>query len=226
MERESYTSDLDAQIHGESHFRKNPWDIYKLYLDEYGNLNFSGSISTPYMSHSLGRAYANGALDGVLNDTYESREKIGLVGDSTKATMLGHARWLGNQIASEQLSPCVRYNTGIEYRDRNILSKEYNSKMTRTVDRETGFITVNWYYPFKQADMNQAFTDGVNEWSAKYNTPELMQARVDEFKAAALKEQLELERKRKRERIANWVVNSIFAGTMVAIVALAVSLHT
>lgn len=62
--------------------------------------------------------------------------------------------------------------TGLTIGGIDIKTKAFNSHFTSTLDETTGELKMNWNEPFKNAELNQAYLDGVNEVHWEVNTDE------------------------------------------------------
>lgn len=62
--------------------------------------------------------------------------------------------------------------TGLKIGGIDIKTKGFKSYFTGTLDEVTGELKMNWNEPFKNADLNQAYKDGVNEVFWAENTDE------------------------------------------------------
>lgn len=88
--------------------------------------------------------------------------------------------------------PSTHFNlyTGLNIGGVGIKTKGFKSYFTREVNEETGELKMNWKEPFSNAELNQAYKDGVNEVYWAENTEEKnnyrLRVEVPEIKAERL----------------------------------------
>ena len=130
----------------------------EIWVGEYGSLAWNWNH--PYITDRLNDEFKKG-LGARLNQYTNLHDTI-------KAS----ATQAGRQNANGTLQNYFTLHTGLKIGGVDIKTKGFKSHFTSAIDEETGELKMNWNEPFTNAELNQAYKDGVNEVYGKENTDE------------------------------------------------------
>lgn len=136
----------------------NPAKV-EIEVGEYGGLKWRWNH--PYITDRLNTEFQKG-LAARLNSYPNIYETL-----KASAKRIGQ----GNADGSFPSTYFTLY-TGLKIGGEDIKTNAFNSHFTSVLDETTGELKMNWNEPFKNAELNQAYLDGVNEVHWTENTEE------------------------------------------------------
>jgi uncharacterized Zn finger protein (UPF0148 family) len=133
----------------------NPAGV-KLWVDEDGDLRATWNqlYTTPMLNAEFHR--------GISAKVHSYKSVFDTLKSSAKLT---------GQLNAEGTFPTkFTLYTGLEVGGKKVNTESFNSQLIRTINEETGELTMTWNEPFSNSALNQSYKDGVNEVYWKENT--------------------------------------------------------
>lgn len=178
-----YAYDRGHQYIDDEFGYNNPAEL-KIEVNEYGALEWKWNQL--YITDRLNSEFKKG-LGARLNQYPNIYDTI-----RASATRIG----TGNADGSFPSTYFTLY-TGLRIGGVDINTKGFKSYFTSTLDEVTGELKMNWNEPFKNADLNQAYKDGVNAVYWVENTDEKKNYRL-KFEVPAIQAERSIAQSKRR----------------------------
>jgi len=121
----------------------------------------------PFVTPTLQEEFRKGLRDRINGLQIYARESL-----------LDSAYRAGRQIAEGTLSSRFSLYTGITINGKTIRTDTFDSHFSSTIDEKTGELKMGWQKPFKDEELNEAFSNGASEVYWEVNTEELKESRL------------------------------------------------
>lgn len=162
----------------DKYFASNNYLNLDIWVTESSIVEYT--IDIPYVTPKLQDKFKEGLNKKLNSLTVPGFEHMSL-----------NAELAGREVAKKTLDPYFSLFSGLIINGVEIPTKPFDSKLTESIDKKTGELTIFWHSPFESEELNEAFESGINSVCRELNTDELKQKRLHEIEETERKEQHE-----------------------------------